>query len=459
MKMFRRNVLSMFASLALLLTACVAPLPTLATLAPTRIPATNPASTQPLTEPTATTTAVEPTAEPTTSTEEKITLTIWDYYGEASPLKPLIEPFQQQNPNIVIQHESLDRITTLEKINAVLAGGSPPDVVTVDMTWLPRLAAFNAFTNLKDFSGGQLNGVPFDQAYLPNELEAITFNDQIIAALYDFDVYALYYRADLFDAKGLPPPTSWDELVLVAHQIAAGDKNLYEFDADTSHGSQWIYENEGSLLNADNTGAAFNSPEAIEAIQFYSDLLLQERIAIYWTPDLGDRLQGIRDGHIAMFSDGPDHLSVLKNGAPEMAGLWKVAQHPKNKQTGSYLGGTGLVIPQGSTHKEAAWKFIEFAMRLENQIGVYTHAGSAPALLAALQSEQVNVADPYFGGQQALAVFVEAMKTAHHFPYVRQWNDVDAAFTTALQEIALGHKPVQQALDEAATVANEALGE
>jgi|GEM_PF-380111 len=456
--MFRRNALSLFASLALLLTACVAPLPTLATLAPTRIPATNPPPTQPLAEPTSTTAAVEPTAEPTIPTEEKVALTIWDYYGEASPLKPLIEPFQQANPNFVIQYEGLDRNTTLEKLNAVLAGGAPPDVVTVDMTWLPRLAALEALTNLKDLSSGQLNGLPFDQAYTPSGLEAITFNDQIIAALYDFDVYALYYRADLFDAKGLPPPTSWDELVQVAHQVAAGDKQLYEFDADTLHGSQWIYENEGALLTPDNTAVAFNSPEAIEAIQFYSDLLLQERIAIYWTPDLGERLQGVKDGRIAMFSDGPDYLRVLKNGAPEMAGQWKVVSHPKNKQPGSYLGGTGLVIPKSSANQAAAWKFIEFAMRPENQIGVYTQAGAAPALLAALQSEQVNVADPYFGGQPALGVFVEAMKTAHHFPYVRQWNEVDTAFTTALQEIALGQKPVKQALDEAAVAANETLG-
>src|SRR6185436_15252162 len=151
MPMFRRSALSLFIILAFFLTACVAPLPTLATLAPTRIPATQPAPTQPLAEPTATTAAVEPTAEPTTPTEEKITLTIWDYYGEASPLKPLIEPFQQANPNIVIQYEGLDQNTTLEKMNAVLAGGSSPDVVTMDMTWLPRLAALNALTNLKDF--------------------------------------------------------------------------------------------------------------------------------------------------------------------------------------------------------------------------------------------------------------------------------------------------------------------
>jgi ABC-type glycerol-3-phosphate transport system substrate-binding protein len=149
----------------------------------------------------------------------------------------------------------------------------------------------------------------------------------------------------------------------------------------------------------------------------------------------------------------------MKSAAPEMSGMWRVAVHPYASQPGSYLGGTGLAIPASSTHQEAAWRFIQFAMTVENQIGVYTYAGAAPALTAALESPEVNVADPYFGGQQAFAVFLQALETAHPFPYVRQWRDIDEAFTNAMQQIALGQSTVQQALDDAATRVNELLAE
>jgi multiple sugar transport system substrate-binding protein len=96
-------------------------------------------------------------------------------------------------------------------------------------------------------------------------------------------------------------------------------------------------------------------------------------------------------------------------------------------------------------------------MQVQNEIGVYKLAGAAPALTEALQSADVNVEDPYFGGEKAFAVFLETMKTAHPFPYVRQWNDIDAAFTTAMQETALGQKSAQQALDDAAKVSTDAL--
>jgi ABC-type glycerol-3-phosphate transport system substrate-binding protein len=387
---------------------------------------------------------------------QPVTITVWDYYGEATPVKPLIEPFMAAHPNITIKYEALDWDTTLEKLNVVLTGGSPPDVVTVDMTWIPKFASLGAFTDLKPLSGGMLNGVAWDQAYTPGALKAITYNSQIIAALYDFDVYALYYRSDLFEQKGLQVPTTWDELMTVAKSLHEGDLYYYEFDADTFHGSQWIYENGGTLLSPDNTTVVFNSPEAVGGITFDASLLT-EGVAIDWTSDQGERIQGVKDGRIAMFSDGPYYMGIMKSAAPEMAGQWRVALHPYNKQPGSYLGGTGLAIPASSTQKEAAWEFIQYAMQVENQIGVYKLAGAAPALTAALSSPEVNTEDPYFGGEKAFAIFLQSMETAIPFPYVRQWSDIDDAFTNAMQQIALGEMSVQEALDAAALTAQDAL--
>lgn len=389
---------------------------------------------------------------------QPVTITVWDYYGEATPVKPLIEPFMAAHPNITINYEALDWDTTLEKLNVVLTGGGAPDVVTVDMTWIPRFAALGAFADLQPLSGGMLNGVPWDQAYTAGALKAITYNGQIISALYDFDTYALYYRNDLFQQKGLQVPTTWDELMTVAKALHENDMYYYEFDADTFHGSQWIYENGGTLLSPDNSTVVFNSPEAVDGISFYASLLT-EGVAIDWTTDMGERIQGVKDGRIAMFSDGPYYMGIMKSAAPEMAGQWRVAMHPYSKQPGSYLGGTGLAIPASSTQKQAAWEFIQYAMQLENQVGVYQLAGAAPALKAALSNPDVNVADLYFGGEQAFAIFLKTMETAIPFPYVRQWADIDAAFTNAMQQIALGQFSVKDALDQAAQTSQDALGQ
>ncbi len=442
----KKSIFSLIIALSLLLGACTTQQATTVAPQPTQPPGpTQPSATQP--------------PAPTQPPSEPVTITVWDYYTDpnATPIKPAVDAFMKEYPNITVNYEIMDWDTAKDKLNVVLTGGNPPDVTTVDMTWLPTYASLGAFTDLSTLmTGGMVNGKTLDQTYAAGALDAMKYKGQIVTMMYDFDVYALYYRSDLFDQKGIQVPKTWDDLMAAATKLAETDKYLYEFDADTFHGSQWIYENGGTLMSPDFTQVLFNSPEAVQAIEFYYSLL-KNKVAINWTTDEGERIQGIKDGRIAMFSDGPYYMGLIKSGAPEMAEQWKVALHPYSKNPGSYLGGTGLAIPNASKQKAAAWKFIEFALRPENQVCVYTCAGAAPATIDGLNSPEVNIADPYFGGQKAFSVFLDTIKTAHPFPYVRQWNDIDTFFTDAMSAIALGTTPVKDALDTAAQQTMDAL--
>jgi multiple sugar transport system substrate-binding protein len=393
------------------------------------------------------------------------TITVWDYYGTATPLQPeMIAAFEQQNPDIKVKYESLDWDAMFEKLSVAMTTGTPPDVATVDMTWVPTWAALGAFSDLGALSGGQINGVTFNEAYTEGAVDAMTYEGKIVTVLEDFDVYCLYYRSDLFEEKGLAVPTTWDELVDVGQQLAEDtdgdgkpDKYLYGIYFDAFRWAQFLFENGGDILNPDNTEAVFNSPEGIEATQFLVDMVNEYKFAF----DIGEEeaITPIKDGRLAMFSDGPYMMGVIKDGAPEMEGMWKVARHPYSKQPGSYLGGTGLVIPVRAANKEAAWKFIEFAAELDNAIGVYTYSGAAPGLKAALESPEVSAPDPYFGDQVTLPLFLEATETAKHFPYVRQWNEIYDITEDMLGAALLGEKTVQQALDDAVSEVNGLLAE
>lgn len=392
--------------------------------------------------------------------EEKgpVTLTVWDYYGESTPIKSIADSYMKENPKVTVKVEELDWNTMFQKLNVVLTGGTPPDVATIDMTWLPKLAALGAFSDLKPLSDGKLNGEPIEKAYSAGALEAMKYKDKIVTMMYDSDVYCLYYRSDLFEKKGIQPPRTWDELVTSSRAIAEKDKYKYAIRPDTFHIAQFIYQNGGDLLSADGSSAVFNGPEAVEATQFYSGLLLKEKVAINWTPDKGELIQGIKDGRVGMFSDGPYFMGVLKAGAPEMAGMWKVAPAPEGKKgQASYLGGTGLVIPVKAEHQKAAWKFIAYALKGQNAVAPFKFAGAAPALTAALQDPSVDAPDSYFGGEKAFGVFLDAMKTARHFPYVRAWSDVDTVISAAMQDITIGKKDVKAVLDDAAAKADAAL--
>jgi multiple sugar transport system substrate-binding protein len=158
-----------------------------------------------------------------------------------------------------------------------------------------------------------------------------------------------------------------------------------------------------------------------------------------------------------MFSDGPYYMGLLASGVPDQAGMWKVAVAPYSKQPGSYLGGTGLSIPVGAKHQQAAWLFISYFLLPEQQVRFYTVTGAAPATTAALQSPEVNQPNAYLGGQAPFPVFLETMATATHFPYVAAWSEIDTIISENLDAALLNKADATAALADAANATNAAL--
>jgi ABC-type glycerol-3-phosphate transport system substrate-binding protein len=405
-----------------------------------------------------------PTPAPSLDTTP-VTLVVWDYYGqEVTPFTPAaIAAFEAQYPWITVDRQDLDWDTFLDKFNVAVSAGEGPDLATLDMTWIPTLASNAALQGLNRLSGGTANGEPISGLYAAGPLEAMTYNDDLVTMMYDFDAYALYYRADLFEQKGIAVPTTWDELRAAAKQLAEDsdgdgkpDKYLYALRPNTFHFSQFLFQNGGQLLSDDLSQAAFNSDAGVGALQFQMDMAT-DGTGLYWSDADGDLPPAISDGRVAMFSDGPYYMGLLKSGVPDQAGKWKVAIHPYSKEQGSYLGGTGLSIPVSSKHQEAAWLLTQFMLQPEQQKAVFTVTGAAPATLAALTSPELTQPDDYFGGQKPFEVFLDAMSSATHFPYVAEWSKIDVIIGENLDAALTGTSEAKAALDAAAAAVNDEL--
>jgi len=133
-------------------------------------------------------------ATPTASggSHQPVTITVWDYYGKATPFQDsVIKGFEAQYPWITVDHQELGYEATQNKFTVAVSGGTPPDVATMDMTWLPTFASNGLFADLGRLSGGQLNGQPIDDQYTPGALEAMKYQGTYITMMSDFDAYAL----------------------------------------------------------------------------------------------------------------------------------------------------------------------------------------------------------------------------------------------------------------------------
>ena len=402
---------------------------------------------------------------PSGSSPEPVTITVVDYYGQATPFsEDVIAAFEQKYPWITVKYEAGDWDSMREKFTVRVTSGDSPDVATMDMTWIPTFASKNVFADLSELSGGELNGAPITDQYSEGALEAMTFDDHYVTMMFDFDAYALYYRADQFEDKGIDVPTNWDELSAAAQQLAEdsdgdgkNDKYMFEvYGNDCFHWCQFLFQAGGSILNEDHTAAAFDSEAGLTSLEFYKSFL-DNGSGVYWGEAEGEPIRGIKDERIGMFLDGPYYMGLLKDGVPEQSGNWKVAPAPYSVEPGSYLGGTGLSIPVNAPHPQEAWLFVQFMLEPEQQVGVYTLAGAAPATEAALQSVELTQPEEYFGGQAPFQVFADSMGTATHFPYVEQWDPIDTDIGTMVESVMLGERTPQEALTQGAAKVNEEL--
>ncbi|MEU7896148.1 sugar ABC transporter substrate-binding protein [Nonomuraea sp. NPDC049152] len=369
------------------------------------------------------------------------TITVWDYYGSSTPIKPVLAAFAKVRPDIKVDYQAYDYDTLQQKFATAVGGGTAPDVVTLDMTWIPAYAAKKMLADLPDGAG---------TGFGEGARDAMRFGDRYVTALYDFDAYALYYRKDLIKI----PPKTWSELEIAAKSLKKGKVQVLP---DTFHFAQFLFQAGGDIL-ADGK-AAFHGPQGVKALTALRSLL--KKGGVYWGEDQGDPsgIAGIKDGRIAMFLNGPYMMGVLKEGAPEQKGKWAVAPAPIDARPGSYLGGTGLSIPVTSRHQEAAWTFIEFLLRPEQQVKVFTVAGAAPATEAALKDPALAAPDPYFGGQVTFPIFQQALAGARHYPYVKQWSEIDRAIQDGVTTALRDRKTPQQALTDAAKEVDDLLAD
>lgn len=147
----------------------------------------------------------------------------------------------------------------------------------------------------------------------------------------------LIYRADLFEAAGLEAPTDFDKIMAAAQALNDPDNNFYGIVAATDPGAvftQQTFEHfalaNGVSLTDGEGNVTLNTPEMVEAISFYTDLVgnygppgVQDVVStratyfagqaamIVWSPFILDEMAGLRDDAFPACPECADNPAFL----------------------------------------------------------------------------------------------------------------------------------------------------
>ena len=184
----------------------------------------------------------------------------------------------------------------------------------------------------------------------------IRFGDDIMAIAFMVNAEHLYYRKDIFEELGLEPPTTYAELIETARALEGAEGISYPFAA--AFGNSWELANEyinlliangGDLFDPATSEPAFESPEAIEALETLGELVP------YMSPnamamDFGEVRRALQQGDAAMVILWGDQAPAMDDpNESRMVGQIGFAPAPAMEEGGlpaSLFWWDGYVIPK-----------------------------------------------------------------------------------------------------------------
>ncbi|HEY9356949.1 MAG TPA: sugar ABC transporter substrate-binding protein [Arthrobacter sp.] len=364
------------------------------------------------------------------------TITLWAQGAEGEALPALLKEFEAENPGVKVNVTAIPWDAALSKYQTAIAGGTTPDVAQMGTTWMGDFAdSFDATP--KEIQSGDF----FPGSVKSTEVEGTTYG-----VPWYVDTRVVYYRSDLAEKAGITKaPETWDDFKALAKglQEKAGAKYGVQLPAGVA-GSyldtlpfQW--SNGAKLMNDDGTKWTLDTPEAVEALKYYSsffaDGLASKAVSTGTTAEAS-----FVDGSAPMMISGPWHVGLLnKAGGEGFEGKYKVAPMPKEKTSTSFVGGSNMVVFKKSENRDSSWKLLQWLSKPEVQLKWYEATGDLP-------SQQSAWKDPSLASDSKLSVFGDQLKSTNNPPAVTTWTQVAAAADSEIEQIVKAGKDPAEAL-------------
>uniref|UniRef100_UPI000776AD74 Sugar ABC transporter n=1 Tax=Rhizobium rhizogenes (strain K84 / ATCC BAA-868) TaxID=311403 RepID=UPI000776AD74 len=363
----------------------------------------------------------------------------------------------KQDTGADLKVEVMDYGTLLTKTTADFVGKTKGyDLVTMDIVWAGAYQANGYSVDLTDWVKRDAAELDLDDIY-PVILQSLgQYKGHYVA--FPFAAYAnvLAYRKDLFQAAGLPVPTTVEELVSDAKKLTDPSKKQYGFVANGQKGpavaQDWMqYNNQmgGSIL--DNDGKpALNSPENVKSLTVYKQLFVETAPPGAIEYDWGGREESFRQGAAAMMQTwsvgAPGYSDPASSNVVGKVGI-TTAPVGKGVPPQYGVGGWGMAINADidPKQKEAAWTFIKWLV--SKKIHKEFNMDGAGSFMRKSQMTDPDLTAKF----DFLPVVAKTYENGNgeYRPRIPEYPEIQDILGSAVNSVLAGAAEPQAALDEA----------
>ena len=340
----------------------------------------------------------------------------WGSKSEIDILKPILNDFEKENPNIKVDFMHIPQ-NYFQKIHLLFASNTAPDVIFLNNHYLPIYA--NAGL-LEDLSDSDL----ITKKFYNKSIEALSYNNKIYAIPRDISNLVVYYNKNLFDKNNLNYPnkeTTFSDFLELALKLTNKEKGIYgvSFEEDPLFYLPYLMSEGGGILADDLKTNILTTPESIQGITFYSNLRNKYNVAPKRNENASATMaQMFLQGKIAMHISGRWLVPKYRESAHFD---WDITQFPKGTK-GSIvpLDASGWAISSKSTKKNEAKLLIKYLSSKES-LDKFSESGLiVPARIDSANSE-------YFLDKlkpKNAKVFLDIIETSKPTPVNVNYNEI-----------------------------------
>jgi len=342
------------------------------------------------------------------------TLTMWGRSDNEGFLPDLVDTFNSTHDDIRIDLTLVPSEQVAQKFSAAAAGGTSPDLVSLDVATVPQYASAGW---LRDVTA-ELEALDYADELSPSHLELATLDDAVYAFPFTADVSVLYYNKGLFERAGLDPespPATWDEILDAARAVdALGDDTSGYYFSGACAGCMaftflpYVWAQGGDVLTGsgqDVQATVSPNPELEQALDFFRTLWTEGVVDEQSTTDTGaDQFGPFFSGTTGMFVNGSYPYGTLVDEYPDIDFGMTVVPSQDGSGSAAYTGGDSVAVTAAAQDEEAALTALTW----------FSDEGQRALAEAGVLPTRLDVAqEVYVASDERLQVLVDALAVGH----------------------------------------------
>ncbi len=363
---------------------------------------------------------------------------------ELKLLKAVIRGFEKTYPQIKVDYQPVtgDYVPTML---AKFAARKPPDVFYIDsnvfLDWVTQglLEPLDSYAQKSKFSSA-----PF----FPSLLAGFQYKGKTYGYPKDWSPLAMEVNSDLAKKAGVNPAKikTWADLTAAAKKlqpVMSGGAKPICLNPSWDRALAFVYQNNGSFLNASKTKATINSPAALAAMNFYVGLIRQGLADIPAKLSVGWCGEALGKQKAAIVFEGNWMFPFMSSTFPNVH--FATQQMLMKKQHGNLGFTVSYSMAKDSQNKDAAWQLIRY---LVGKPGMKTWTSKGLALPSRKDVAPVS-------GRTA---FLQDAPAAHPWQFAPKFSQVIDTANNELSAVIEGKETVAQMLKKISDTANSTLG-